>query len=173
MSVLWIPYDGSWISIGGAVVAACIVVGIASTSVIFYAHIVWAVIRLKARKNMPPLPPGRIGIPFLGESLDYLRSWTDLHSLNVWYGTRYANHGGIFETHILGSLTVVMLGAQENKFVLINENELFRNSWLKSVRVLIGDHGDGSFPGRRPQKDAAGYTCHAGDRNDEKVSWEV
>ncbi|XP_059075739.1 cytochrome P450 716B1-like [Cryptomeria japonica] len=140
MSVAWIPYDGSWISIGAAATVACIVVAMAYASAIFYAPILWAAIRLNATRNMPPLPPGRIGIPYLGESLDYLRSWRNLLDLDVWYDTRYAKHGGIFTTHILGSPTVVMLGAQANKFVLINENKLFRNSWPKSFRVLIGEH---------------------------------
>ncbi|GLJ20727.1 hypothetical protein SUGI_0377560 [Cryptomeria japonica] len=140
MSVLWIPYNGSWISIGAAATVACIVVAMAYASAIFYAPILWAAIRLKATRNMPPLPPGRIGIPYLGESLDYLRSWRNLLDLDVWYDTRYAKHGGIFTTHILGSPTVVMLGAQANKFVLINEKKLFRNSWPKTMSVLIGEH---------------------------------
>ncbi|GLJ20725.1 hypothetical protein SUGI_0377520 [Cryptomeria japonica] len=140
MSVLWIPYDGSWISIGAAATVSCIIVAMASASAMFYAPILWAVIKLKATRNMPPLPPGRIGIPYLGESLDYMRSSSNLLDLDVWYDTRYAKHGGIFTTHILGSPTVVMFGAQANKFILINENKLFRNSWPKSIRVLIGEH---------------------------------
>lgn len=96
---------------------------------------------------MPPLPPGKIGIPYLGESLDYMRSWSNLHSLDMWYDTRKAKHGGIFKTHILGKPTVVMLGAEANKFILTNEDKLFRNLWPKSLRVLIGKHSMTSSQG--------------------------
>ncbi|GLJ20730.1 hypothetical protein SUGI_0377680 [Cryptomeria japonica] len=147
MSVPWIPYDSSWISIGTAAVVACVVVGIASASAIFYAPILWAAIRLQATRDMPPLPPGKIGIPYLGESLDYMRSWSNLHSLDMWYDTRKAKHGGIFKTHILGKPTVVMLGAEANKFILTNEDKLFRNLWPKSLRVLIGKHSMTSSQG--------------------------
>ncbi|GLJ20731.1 hypothetical protein SUGI_0377710 [Cryptomeria japonica] len=61
MFVPWIPYNESWISFATA--------AIASVTVIFYAPLVYAAMRLKAKGNMPPLPPGRLGIPFWGESL--------------------------------------------------------------------------------------------------------
>ncbi|GLJ20723.1 hypothetical protein SUGI_0377480 [Cryptomeria japonica] len=136
-AIFFVPYNGSWISIGAAVIS-CVLASLASAYAIFYAPLLWAAIRLKAKGNMPPLLPGRFGIPYWGESLDYLTSWNDKLNPDVWYDRRKAKHGDVFMTHILGSPTVVMLGAQANKFILTNENRLFRNSWPKSLNVLIG-----------------------------------
>ncbi|GLJ20732.1 hypothetical protein SUGI_0377720 [Cryptomeria japonica] len=146
MFVPWIPYNESWISFATAAFASFLV-GIASVSVIFYAPLVYAAMRLKAKGNMPPIPPGRIGIPFWGESLGYLKSWSNLLDLDVWYDMRKVKNGKIFTTHILGSPTVVMLGAEANKFILTNEDKLFRNSWPKSLRVLIGERAMTSCQG--------------------------
>ncbi|KAH9320713.1 hypothetical protein KI387_015352, partial [Taxus chinensis] len=127
-----------WISIA---TATSLTVGMASAFAIIYAPLLLSFLRLKtARRNMPPIPPGSMGMPFWGESLGYLGSWNNQSNPDVWYDTRKAKHGKIFTTHILGSPTVVMLGPDANRFILINENKLFLNSWPKSLNALIGKH---------------------------------
>lgn len=125
----------SWISFG---VTAALVMAFSHILLMTYGPLFIAELRVKLG-NMPRLPPGGMGIPFWGESLDYLKSWNNPQNPDVWYDIRRARHGKIFKTHVLGSPTVVMLGPEANKFILINENKLFDNSWPLSVKVLIGD----------------------------------
>lgn len=129
-------FSMSWNSLG---VTAALVMAAAHILLMTYGPLVTADLRVRKLGKMPPLPPGSMGVPFWGESLGYLKSWSNPQNPDVWYDTRRARHGKIFKTHILGSPTVVMLGPEANKFILINENKLFDNSWPQSVKVLIGD----------------------------------
>ncbi|GLJ42444.1 hypothetical protein SUGI_0879530 [Cryptomeria japonica] len=132
--------------------AAAAMVYIVLGSVIVYGPLLLSALRLKLTGNMPPLPPGRMGLPYWGESVDYIKSCSDPHNPDMWYDRRKAEHGPIFKTHILGSPTVVILGHQANKFILINENKLFLNSWPKSVRVLVGENAMVTSHGARHKR---------------------
>lgn len=138
----------SWISFG---VTAVLVMAFSHILLMTYGPLFIAELRVKLG-NMPRLPPGGMGIPFWGESLDYLKSWSNPQNPDVWYDIRRARHGKIFKTHVLGSPTVVMLGPEANKFILINENKLFDNSWPLSVKVLIGDQALIMSSGERHKK---------------------
>lgn len=89
--------------------------------------------------------------------MDYLKSWSNPQNPDVWYDIRRARHGKIFKTHILGSPTVVMLGPEANKFLLINENKLFDNSWPQSESSDWGSGSDYVFRGEA-QEAAPRYT---------------
>eukprot|EP01018_Ginkgo_biloba_P017143 Gb_29433 [translate_table: standard] len=128
----WITPLSNWASVALFIIWAILTL----LSAITYGPLLLAFGRLKA--GMPPLPPGSMGLPYWGESLDYLNSWANRLNPDIWYDIRRAKHGNVFETHILGSPTVVMLGPEANKFILINENKLFDNSWPKSTKVLNG-----------------------------------
>ncbi len=78
-----------------------------------------------------PLPPGKLGLPFLGETLSF---FTD----NRFASKRHDQFGPIFKTGILGSPTVFIQGAEGNRFILSHENEYFRVSWPPSVKKLLG-----------------------------------
>jgi cytochrome P450 len=53
-----------------------------------------------------PLPPGRRGLPLLGETLDLTRNPFDFLE------RRIARHGRVFRTHVLGRPTVVIAGPE-------------------------------------------------------------
>lgn len=121
------------ISVGGMILLA---------SFCFTAQI-WPL--LKAHWNalmhgLPWLPPGSMGLPYWGETLEYMSSWVHATNPDQWYDRRHAKYGNVFKTFLLGSPTVVMLGPDANKFVLSNENKLFENSWPRSLRELEGEH---------------------------------
>uniref|UniRef100_A0A0D6QVC1 Cytochrome P450 n=1 Tax=Araucaria cunninghamii TaxID=56994 RepID=A0A0D6QVC1_ARACU len=140
MSIPAAARNNACISIGAATALILCVIVLALASASVYGPLLHAVLRLRIKGNMPQLPPGSLGLPYWGESLSYLNSWTNKANPDVWYDIRRAAHGKIFKTHILGSPTVVMLGPEANRFILINENKLFRNSWPKSVKALIGEN---------------------------------
>jgi cytochrome P450 len=78
-----------------------------------------------------PTPSGELGLPLLGETLNFL------------FDPKYAakkksKYGGIFKTHIFGSPSVFMVGAEANQFIFANENKYFDVSWPASTQALLG-----------------------------------
>lgn len=78
-----------------------------------------------------PLPPGRFGLPWIGETLQFLR---DPQFANK----RHQKYGAIFKTRILGRPTVVLRTPEANRFVLTNENQYFVVAWPPSTKRLLG-----------------------------------
>ena len=80
------------------------------------------------------LPPGSLGLPFIGESLNFLFD-------PQFADKRQAKYGNIFKTHILGRPTVVMMGPEANSFILSSHMEHFswREGWPGTFRELLGE----------------------------------
>ncbi len=82
-------------------------------------------------KSSLPLPPGNLGLPFVGETISFL---TDGNFAKK----REQKHGPIYKSHIFGSPTVFVAGAEANQFLFSNENKYFTATWPKSTRILLG-----------------------------------
>ena len=78
-----------------------------------------------------PLPPGNLGLPFLGETISF---FTD----RDFQQKRQAKYGKVFKTSLFGRPNVVMVGAEANAFLFKNENKYVVATWPKSTRVLLG-----------------------------------
>jgi cytochrome P450 len=81
-----------------------------------------------------PLPPGSFGLPVIGETISFLRDPN--------FGDkRQAQYGSIFKTHIIGRPTVVMVGAEANRFILQTHFDHFswREGWPQNFRELLGE----------------------------------
>lgn len=78
-----------------------------------------------------PLPPGSSGLPAIGETIEFL---TD----GKFSAKRHEKYGPVFRTHLFGRPTVVIYGAEANRFPLTNENKYFAATWPKSTRTLLG-----------------------------------
>ena len=78
-----------------------------------------------------PLPPGSFGLPLLGETIAFL---TD----GDFASKRHNKYGQLFRTHIFGSPTIILSGAEANRFLLSNENKYFAATWPKSTTTLLG-----------------------------------
>ncbi|MCG8418078.1 MAG: cytochrome P450 [Proteobacteria bacterium] len=83
------------------------------------------------RANLP-LPPGRKGLPFLGETLSYL---SDPGGFTAAHQKEY---GPIYRTHLFGRPTIMMSGAEAMHFVFKNEHRYFAATWPYSTRKLLG-----------------------------------
>ena len=81
--------------------------------------------------NSLPLPPGSLGLPVIGESLQFFRD-------PDFAAKRRKLYGAVFKTHVLGRPTVMIYGAEANQIVLANENKIFENSWPASTKALLG-----------------------------------
>ncbi|CAK9267752.1 unnamed protein product [Sphagnum jensenii] len=89
-------------------------------------------------KNKAPLPPGTFGLPFIGETLAFIRDCQANKILEDFVNPRIAKYGQVFKTHLLLS-PAVSLGAPEgNKFWFSNEYKLVQASWPRSVTRLLG-----------------------------------
>lgn len=82
-----------------------------------------------------PLPPGKRGFPILGETGDWARDPLKFAR------DRFELYGLVWQTHLLGRPTAVLLGPQANRFMLGTHMHLFssRQGWSKTVTSLIGD----------------------------------
>ena len=80
-----------------------------------------------------PLPPGKSGLPWIGETISFL---TDPDFATK----RRQQYGSIFRTNIIGRPTVVMSGAAANKFILSTHFDRFswRDGWPDNFKELLG-----------------------------------
>ncbi|TAE58413.1 MAG: cytochrome P450 [Nostocales cyanobacterium] len=83
------------------------------------------------QNNKLPLPPGNLGLPIIGETISFL---TDPNFATK----RQKKYGNVFKTNIFGSPTIMMIGADANRFIFSGENQNFVIKWPESVAVLLG-----------------------------------
>ena len=90
-------------------------------------------IESKPTTSTLPLPPGKSGLPWIGETISFL---TDPDFATK----RRQQYGAIFRTNIIGRPTVVMSGAAANKFILSTHFDRFswRDGWPDNFRELLG-----------------------------------
>lgn len=80
-----------------------------------------------------PLPPGSLGLPFIGEPPRILS--------NRYLLAQYKKHGSIFKTRVLGRNIAVFMGAEANRFVLQNGMKYFawRDGWPPTFVEMLGE----------------------------------
>ncbi|XP_030468239.1 beta-amyrin 28-monooxygenase-like [Syzygium oleosum] len=96
---------------------------------LFYKH--------RSHYATPNLPPGNVGLPLIGESLDFLSSGWKGHPERFIFDriTRYSSQ--VFKTSLLGQPAAVFCGAAGNKFLFSNENKLVVAWWPDSVNKVF------------------------------------
>jgi cytochrome P450 len=77
------------------------------------------------------LPPGSLGLPLIGDTLNFLQD-------SDFAKKRHQQYGPIFKSSIFGQPTVFMSGQEANLFVLSNDNQYFVVAWPASTRALLG-----------------------------------
>ncbi|MEM1369460.1 MAG: cytochrome P450 [Cyanobacteria bacterium P01_H01_bin.15] len=78
-----------------------------------------------------PLPPGSFGLPIFGETIAFLTN-------PQFASQHFERYGDMFKTKILGSPTIVIKGAEANRFIFTGENKNFQVNWPPSVEKLLG-----------------------------------
>ncbi|MBD2665056.1 cytochrome P450 [Richelia sinica FACHB-800] len=86
---------------------------------------------MKNTNHQLPLPPGNFGLPFLGETIAFLRD-------PDFVTKRQKKYGNVFKTNLFGLPTIMMLGADANRFIFSQENQNFVIKWIDSALVLLG-----------------------------------
>ncbi|KAH9613116.1 hypothetical protein KSS87_017806 [Heliosperma pusillum] len=84
------------------------------------------------------LPPGKMGLPIIGESYDFLSTgWKGHPEKFIFSRLSKYEPNQIFKTSILGEKVGVMCGAACNKFLFSNENKLVEAWWPSSVNKIF------------------------------------
>lgn len=80
-----------------------------------------------------PLPPGKKGLPILGETLDLIFDPDFVKK-------RYEQYGPIFSSRMLGRSAVFLVGPEAAEFVLSSGMEHFnwRDGWPPTFKLLLG-----------------------------------
>ncbi|KAK4481510.1 hypothetical protein RD792_012411 [Penstemon davidsonii] len=87
----------------------------------------------KKHENKAKLPPGSMGLPYIGETLQLYSQ-----DPNFFFSDRQRRYGEIFKTSILGCPSVMLASPEAARFVLINQAHLFKPTYPKSKETLIG-----------------------------------
>ncbi|XP_030969514.1 beta-amyrin 28-monooxygenase-like [Quercus lobata] len=103
---------------------------IASLSVVFLLY-------HKSYASHPNLPRGKMGLPFIGESLEYLSTGRKGHPEKFIYDRMAKFSSEVFKTSIFGEPVVVMCNTAGNKFLYSNENKLVTAWWPSSVNKIF------------------------------------
>ncbi|KAF8683751.1 hypothetical protein HU200_044684 [Digitaria exilis] len=95
-----------------------------------------------------PLPPGHMGLPFIGESLSLLWHFKLARRPDGFVDAkrrRYGDGAGVYRTHLFGSPTVLVCSPAANKFVLQSSQDAFGIRWpapeLVGVSSIVNVEG--------------------------------
>ncbi|CAN0879547.1 Beta-amyrin 28-monooxygenase [Linum grandiflorum] len=91
----------------------------------------------KTHFNHPNLPPGDPGLPFIGETFDFLSAGSKGHPETFIFDRVRKFTSQIFKTHLVGQPTAVLTGLSGNKFLFSNENKLVTSWWPDSVKKIF------------------------------------
>ena len=77
------------------------------------------------------LPPGSLGLPLIGDTLNFLQD-------SDFAKKRHQQYGPIFKTSLFGKPTVFVRGQEATLFVLSNDNKYFVVTSPPSMKALLG-----------------------------------
>ncbi|GLT28631.1 hypothetical protein SLA2020_035490 [Shorea laevis] len=100
-----------------------------SVFILFYKH--WS------DYTNPNLPPGRPGLPIVGESLQFISTRWKGHPEKFISDRMLRYSPDVFKTHILGRPFAVLCGPAGNKFLFSNENKLVASWWPDTVNKVF------------------------------------
>ncbi|KAM4113397.1 hypothetical protein ACJW30_05G217600 [Castanea mollissima] len=91
----------------------------------------------KSYASYPNLPRGNMGLPYIGESLEYLSTGRKGHPEKFFYDRMAKFSSEVFKTSIFGEPVAVMCNTAGNKFLYSNENKLVTAWWPSSVNKIF------------------------------------
>ncbi|KAF3591755.1 hypothetical protein DY000_02025532 [Brassica cretica] len=89
--------------------------------------------RKKKKNSTCKLPPGSMGWPYLGETLQLYSQ-----DPNVFFTSKQKSYGDIFKTRILGYPCVMLASPEAARFVLVTHAHMFKPMYPRSKERLIG-----------------------------------
>ncbi|KAK3590217.1 hypothetical protein CHS0354_041278 [Potamilus streckersoni] len=81
------------------------------------------------------LPPGSLGLPIVGETLDFARKKVNF------FREKHLRYGRIFKTHLFGKPLIRVYGAENVSRIILGENTIVQSSYPRSIKALMGPNG--------------------------------
>nr|Q6JTJ0.1 RecName: Full=Taxoid 7-beta-hydroxylase [Taxus cuspidata]AAQ75553.1 taxoid 7-beta-hydroxylase [Taxus cuspidata] len=110
---------------------------ILSTALTAIAGIIVLLVITSKRRSSLKLPPGKLGLPFIGETLEFVKALRS-DTLRQFVEEREGKFGRVFKTSLLGKPTVILCGPAGNRLVLSNEEKLLHVSWSAQIARILG-----------------------------------
>jgi hypothetical protein len=117
----------------------------AAALAVFTALLHWAY-RWSHPKANGELPPGSMGVPLLGETLQFFAP-NPSNDLSDFVRDRVRRYGSIFKTSIVGRPVVVSADPDMNYFVFQQEGKLFESWYPDTFTEIFGRDNVGSLHG--------------------------
>nr|A0A517FND3.1 RecName: Full=Cholesterol 16,22-dihydroxylase CYP90G4; AltName: Full=Cytochrome P450 CYP90B50; Short=PpCYP90B50 [Trigonella foenum-graecum]QDS03633.1 cytochrome P450 CYP90B50 [Trigonella foenum-graecum] len=92
---------------------------------------------MKRKKTKFNLPPGSMGLPFIGETFGYLKPCSAT-TMGAYMENRIARYGTIYKTKLFGEDTIVSADAELNRLIFQNHGKLFDTNYPKSIAEILG-----------------------------------
>ncbi|KAL8101001.1 hypothetical protein AgCh_033037 [Apium graveolens] len=92
----------------------------------------------KRRERSLRLPPGSLGIPFIGQSLTLLTKMRS-NTADEWVRQRAEKYGPVSKLSLFGSPTVFIHGPAANKFTFTTDTSIISNQQTASIRTIMGE----------------------------------
>uniref|UniRef100_A0A2C9V4L7 Beta-amyrin 28-oxidase n=1 Tax=Manihot esculenta TaxID=3983 RepID=A0A2C9V4L7_MANES len=83
------------------------------------------------------LPPGKPGLPYVGESLEFLSTGRKGHPEKFVFDRTTKYSSNVFKTNLFGHPMSVFCGAEGNKFIFSKEDKLVVSWWPDSVNKVF------------------------------------
>lgn len=92
----------------------------------------------RRRRTSERIPPGSLGIPFIGQSLSLLWAMR-ANTAEKWIADRAQRYGPVSKLSLFGNPTVFIHGQAANRFVFSTAGTKLSNQQTDSVRMILGD----------------------------------
>ncbi|KAL1569266.1 (+)-abscisic acid 8'-hydroxylase [Salvia divinorum] len=93
-----------------------------------------SLLKLVSSRHAPlPLPPGTMGWPYIGETLQLYSQ-----NPNIFFSSKVKRYGSIFKTQVLGCRCVMLASPDAAKAVLVTNADLFKPTFPASKERMIG-----------------------------------
>uniref|UniRef100_A0ACD5ZDF8 Uncharacterized protein n=1 Tax=Avena sativa TaxID=4498 RepID=A0ACD5ZDF8_AVESA len=92
------------------------------------------------------LPPGSMGFPIVGETLEFFKPSPSL-GIPQYYTSRLKRYGPVFKTSLVGQPVVVSMDAEVNRFIFQQEGKLFRSWYPQTTNRIFGKESVASTDG--------------------------
>ncbi|XP_039840751.1 cytochrome P450 87A3-like [Panicum virgatum] len=103
----------------------------------FHLLLKWSSGHRRRRRCELTLPPGSMGLPLLGESLEFFARIPSLEVL-PFFKRRLERYGPVFKTNLVGKDMIVSLDPEVNSYVLRQDNRAFQIWYPESLKRIFG-----------------------------------
>ncbi|XP_050206030.1 cytochrome P450 87A3-like [Mercurialis annua] len=97
----------------------------------------WAYSRRRNQRFNGKLPPGSMGLPFIGETIQFFTPYTK-RDIPPFFKKRMDRYGSLFRTNIVGYEIVVSTDPEVNKFIFEQEGKSFISWYMDSFGNICG-----------------------------------